>query len=71
MGSAMCVFNATGHPALAQCIGIDSNGMPLSMQIVGRYFDEETVFRVAAAYEAATLWRARRPNIIACDGVNK
>ena len=71
MGSAMCVFNATGHPALVQCIGIDSNGMPLSMQIVGRYFDEETVLRVAAAYEAATPWRARQPNIIACDGVNK
>jgi aspartyl-tRNA(Asn)/glutamyl-tRNA(Gln) amidotransferase subunit A len=71
MGSAMCVFNATGHPALVQCIGIDSNGMPLSMQIVGRYFDEETVLRVAAAYEAATPWRARRPNIIVCDGVKK
>jgi Asp-tRNA(Asn)/Glu-tRNA(Gln) amidotransferase A subunit family amidase len=68
MGSAMCVFNATGHPALVQCIGIDSNGMPLSMQIAGRYFDEETVLRVAAAYEAATPWRRHRPHIVDCEG---
>lgn len=63
MGSAMHVFNATGHPALAQCIGFDSNGMPLTMQIIGRYFDENTVLRVAASYEAATPWRARRPPV--------
>lgn len=63
MGSAMCPFNATGHPALVQCIGLDTNGMPLSMQIVGRYFDEETVFQVAAAYEAATGWQSARPGL--------
>jgi aspartyl-tRNA(Asn)/glutamyl-tRNA(Gln) amidotransferase subunit A len=63
MGSAMCVFNATGHPALSQCIGFDDNRMPLSMQIVGRYFDEETVLRAAAAYEAATPWRQQRPSL--------
>jgi aspartyl-tRNA(Asn)/glutamyl-tRNA(Gln) amidotransferase subunit A len=63
MGSAMHVFNATGHPALAQCVGFDSNGMPLTMQIVGRYFDENTVLRVAASYEAATPWRGRRPQV--------
>lgn len=61
MGSAMHVFNATGHPALAQCVGFDTNGMPLTMQIIGHYFDEGTVLQVAAAYEAATPWRARRP----------
>jgi aspartyl-tRNA(Asn)/glutamyl-tRNA(Gln) amidotransferase subunit A len=61
MGSAMCVFNATGHPALAQCV-------PLSMQIVGRYLDEESALRVAAAYEAETPWRTRRPNIVPRNG---
>jgi aspartyl-tRNA(Asn)/glutamyl-tRNA(Gln) amidotransferase subunit A len=71
MGSAMCVFNATGHPALAQCIGFDGNGMPLSMQIVGRYFDEESALRVAAAYEAATPWRACRPNIVPRNGAKQ
>jgi aspartyl-tRNA(Asn)/glutamyl-tRNA(Gln) amidotransferase subunit A len=55
------VFNVSGHPALVQCMGFDGRGLPLSWQIVGRYFDEATVLRVAAAYETATPWRGRRP----------
>ncbi len=54
-------FNVTGGPALAQCIGFSSSGLPLSMQVVGRPFAETTVLRVAHAYEQATEWRARRP----------
>ena len=54
-------FNVLGGPALAQCIGFTAEGLPLSMQIVGRPFDDATVLRVAHAYEAATPWRARRP----------
>lgn len=54
-------FNVTGGPALAQCVGFTEDGLPLSMQIVGRPFDDATVLRVAHAYEAATRWRARRP----------
>jgi len=56
-------FNVTGGPALAQCIGFASNGLPLSMQVVGRPFDDATVLRVAHAYEKATLWRERRPQL--------
>jgi aspartyl-tRNA(Asn)/glutamyl-tRNA(Gln) amidotransferase subunit A len=56
-------FNVTGGPALMQCIGYSSEGLPLSMQIVARPFDETTVLRVADAYERATSWRARRPRI--------
>src|SRR5271155_612973 len=59
--SATSVFNVSGHPALVQCMGFDARGLPLSWQIVGRYFDEATVLRVAAAYEATTPWRGRRP----------
>jgi aspartyl-tRNA(Asn)/glutamyl-tRNA(Gln) amidotransferase subunit A len=54
-------FNVTGGPALAQCIGFTQDGLPLSMQIVGRPFDDATVLRVAHAYEGATPWRTRRP----------
>jgi aspartyl-tRNA(Asn)/glutamyl-tRNA(Gln) amidotransferase subunit A len=54
-------FNVLGGPALVQCIGYTPDGLPLSMQIVGRPFDDATVLRVAHAYEAATPWRARRP----------
>ncbi len=54
-------FNVLGGPALAQCIGFTDGGLPLSMQIAGRPFDDATVLRLAHAYEAATPWRARRP----------
>jgi aspartyl-tRNA(Asn)/glutamyl-tRNA(Gln) amidotransferase subunit A len=54
-------FNVTGGPALMQCIGFTPEGLPLSMQVVGRPFDEATVLRVADAYERATAWRVRRP----------
>jgi aspartyl-tRNA(Asn)/glutamyl-tRNA(Gln) amidotransferase subunit A len=56
-------FNVTGGPALMQCIGFSPEGLPLSMQVVGRPFDETTVLRVADAYERATSWRARRPQL--------
>jgi aspartyl-tRNA(Asn)/glutamyl-tRNA(Gln) amidotransferase subunit A len=56
-------FNLTGVPALATCIGFSDGGLPFCMQVVGHPFDEETVFRVADAYERATVWQHRRPNI--------
>ena len=56
-------FNVTGGPALAQCIGFTSDGLPLSMQVAGRPFDDATVLRVAHAYEKATSWRTRRPQL--------
>ena len=56
-------FNVTGHPALAMMSGLAKNGLPLSVQFVGRYFDEPTLLRVAAAYEQATEWHKRRPPI--------
>jgi len=46
-------FNATGQPALAVPTGLSTSGLPLSMQIVGRQFDEFSVIRVAGAYESA------------------
>jgi aspartyl-tRNA(Asn)/glutamyl-tRNA(Gln) amidotransferase subunit A len=56
-------FNVTGGPALVQCIGYTPDGLPLSMQVVGRPFDDATVLRLAHAYETATRWRTRRPSL--------
>ena len=56
-------FNVTGHPALAMMAGLSSGGLPLSVQFVGRYFDDATVLRVAAAYERGTEWHQQRPPI--------
>ena len=54
-------FNVTGHPALAMMSGLSRSGLPLSVQFAGRYFDEATVLRVAAAYERATAWHKKKP----------
>src|SRR5439155_23991887 len=40
-------FNVTGHPALAMMAGLSSNGLPLSVQFVGRNFAEATLVQVA------------------------
>jgi aspartyl-tRNA(Asn)/glutamyl-tRNA(Gln) amidotransferase subunit A len=62
---ARAPFNITGHPALALPTGFTAGdtepALPLSVQIVGRHFDECTVYRVAAAYEQNTPWTERHP----------
>jgi aspartyl-tRNA(Asn)/glutamyl-tRNA(Gln) amidotransferase subunit A len=56
-------FNVTGHPAVAMMAGLAQDGLPVSVQFVGRYFDDATVLRVAAAYEKATGWHKKKPPI--------
>ena len=56
-------FNVTGHPALAVPTGFAKSGLPIGLQIVGRAFDEPTVLRIGAAYEAVAQWTARRPQL--------
>jgi aspartyl-tRNA(Asn)/glutamyl-tRNA(Gln) amidotransferase subunit A len=55
------LFNLSGHPALAVPCGFSRAGLPLSLQIAGRAFDEATVLRLGRAYEEATDWHRRRP----------
>jgi amidase len=49
-------FNYTGHPALALPVGKSSAGLPVSMQLVGRFFDDPLLMRVAHAYQHSTDW---------------
>lgn len=60
---ARAPFNLTGNPALALPTGFASTGLPLSMQIIGKPFDEAMVYRVARAYEQATNWTSQHPNL--------
>lgn len=60
---ARAPFNLTGSPALAMPTGFASTGLPLSMQIVGKPFDEAMVYRVARAYEKATGWTSQHPDL--------
>jgi aspartyl-tRNA(Asn)/glutamyl-tRNA(Gln) amidotransferase subunit A len=56
-------YNLTGFPAIAIPCGFSESGMPISLQLAGRPFDELTVLRAAHAYEQATDWHKRRPPI--------
>ena len=49
-------FNYTGHPALALPVGKSSAGLPVSMQLVGRFFDDALLMRIGYAYQHATDW---------------
>lgn len=54
-------FNLTGQPALTVPAGWTAAGLPVGLQIVGRRYDEATVLRAGAAFEAARPWADRRP----------
>ncbi|HEV7268910.1 MAG TPA: amidase [Falsiroseomonas sp.] len=55
-------FNVTGHPALTVMCGLSKvEGLPLALQLAGRFFDEATLYRGAAAYERSAPWKDRRP----------
>jgi aspartyl-tRNA(Asn)/glutamyl-tRNA(Gln) amidotransferase subunit A len=56
-------INLAGLPALSLPCGFDQVGMPIGMQIVGKHFDEATILRVGHAYEQATEWSKRKPNL--------
>jgi amidase len=48
-------FNFTGHPALAVPVG-KASGLPVSMQLVGRFFDEPVLLKAAYAFEKSVDW---------------
>ena len=56
-------FNVTGHPAIAMMAGLSKGGLPLSVQFVGRYFNEATLFHVARAWELAAGTDNQHPPI--------
>ena len=56
-------FNITGQPGLMLPLGQSTAGLPLAVQLVGRYGDEATLFRLGSQLEAARPWFGRRPSI--------
>ena len=51
-----CPMDVTGHPAMSVPCGM-SNGLPIGMQLVGKHWDESTIYRAAHAFEQAGDWR--------------
>ena len=54
-------FNLTGQPAIAIPAGFGSDGLPLSVQLVGRHGAEDTLYSLAGQIEAARPWADNRP----------
>ena len=55
--------NLAGLPGISVPAGFTGGGLPIGLQLIGRAFDEATVLRAAHAYERATDWHTRRPNL--------
>lgn len=55
------IFNATGQPAASVPWTVDSEGLPVSVQLVGRPSDEATLLSLSTQIEAARPWANRRP----------
>ncbi|WP_216830212.1 Asp-tRNA(Asn)/Glu-tRNA(Gln) amidotransferase subunit GatA [Alkalihalobacterium elongatum] len=55
--------NLAGVPAISVPCGLGENGMPIGLQIIGKHFDENTVYRVAHAFEQATEHHKAKPEL--------
>jgi aspartyl-tRNA(Asn)/glutamyl-tRNA(Gln) amidotransferase subunit A len=60
-------WDCVGNPVLAVPIGFTDSGLPLSLQIAGRPFDEQTILDVGHAYQCVSDWHGAIPPLIA-DG---
>ena len=49
-------FDATGHPAMTLPCGM-SDGLPIGLMLIGKHYDESTIYRAAAAFEGAGDWK--------------
>jgi len=55
-------INIAGVPAISIPAGF-ADGLPIGMQIIGKPFAEETILKIAYAYQQATEWHKKRPEI--------
>jgi Asp-tRNA(Asn)/Glu-tRNA(Gln) amidotransferase A subunit family amidase len=57
-------FNLTGQPALMLPLGHSAAGLPVAVQLVARYGDEATLFRLGSQLETARPWFGRKPALV-------
>ncbi|NQT00070.1 MAG: Asp-tRNA(Asn)/Glu-tRNA(Gln) amidotransferase subunit GatA [Candidatus Omnitrophica bacterium] len=55
--------NLAGVPAISIPCGLNSQGLPIGLQIIARPFDEETIFRVAYTFEQNSQWHKQKPKL--------
>ena len=59
----MAMTNLTGHPVVCIPAGFTADGMPTSISLLGNLFDEETILAVAKAYQDATDFNKKHPEM--------
>ena len=63
IGQAWCMlgntspYNYTGNPAISLPCGRNVDGLPAGLQLIGNHYDERTIYRAAAAFEANFDWK--------------
>ncbi|MEV8475933.1 amidase [Streptomyces sp. NPDC051173] len=57
------LFNATGQPAVSVPLHWNAAGLPIGIQLAGRYGDEATLISLSAQLESAKPWAGRRPSM--------
>lgn len=55
--------NLAGVPGISVPCGFTADGLPIGLQLIGKHFDEETILKVAYAYEQSTEWHKRKPEL--------
>jgi aspartyl-tRNA(Asn)/glutamyl-tRNA(Gln) amidotransferase subunit A len=56
-------LNLAGIPGISVPCGMDSNNLPIGLQLIGAAFKEDTLLRVAHSYQTATQWHTLRPEV--------
>jgi amidase len=56
-------FDHSGNPTISLPCGFTGDGVPLGFQLIGRHLDEGLLLRAGRAFERATVWNARHPEL--------
>jgi len=62
-GSNLLLTNLTGHPVVVVPCGFDDSGHPLSISFIGNLFEEGKTLRLAKAYQLATGYHLKHPDL--------
>jgi len=55
--------NLAGVPGMSIPCGFASGDLPVGLQLIGKHFDEESILKIAYAYEQATEWHKKKPKL--------